>query len=151
MNSIDLAKSGIAAMEAGNFDFIRDNCTDDMVFNAPGGMSLDRTEFINSQRALLKAMPDYRFNATNYKQVGDRVTYTIQVSGTQTGVLDMHLPNIPVLQPTSKHIRLPQEPVTVWFRDSKIYRIDLAEVPGGALTGILAQLGVKVTLASSQK
>ncbi len=55
MNSIDLAKSGIAAMEAGNFDFIRDNCTDDMVFNAPGGMSLNRNEFINAQRALLRA------------------------------------------------------------------------------------------------
>jgi hypothetical protein len=151
MNSIDLAKSGIAAMEAGNFDFIRDNCTDDMVFNAPGGMSLSRTEFINAQRALLKAFPDYRFNASNYKQVSDRVTYTIQVSGTHTGVLDMHLPNVPVLQPTNKHIRLPQEPVTVLFRDGKIYRVDLAEVPGGGLNGILSQVGVKITQSSSQK
>ncbi len=151
MNSIDLAKSGIAAMEAGNFDFIRDNCTADMVFNAPGGMSLNRTEFINAQRALLRALPDYRFNASNYKQVGDRVTYTIQISGTHTGVLDMHLPDVPVLQPTNKHIRLPQEPVTVLLRDGKIYRVDLAEVPGGGLNGILTQLGVKVTQTSSQK
>jgi hypothetical protein len=151
MNSIDLAKSGIAAIEAGNFDFIRDNSTDDMVFNAPGGMSLNRTEFINAQRALLKALPDYRFNATNYKQVGDRVTYTIQVSGTHTGVLDMHLPDVPVLQPTNRHIRLPQEPVTVMFKDGKIHRVDLAEVPGGGLTGILTQLGIKVPQSSSQK
>jgi hypothetical protein len=144
MNSIDLAKSGIAAIEAGNFDFIRDNCTDDMVFNAPGGMSLSRTDFINAQRALLKALPDYRFNASSYKQVGDRVTYTIQISGTHTGVLDMHLPDVPVLQPTNKHIRLPQEPVTVIFRDGKINQVDLAEVPGGGLMGILSQIGVQI-------
>jgi len=151
MNSIDLARSGLAAIEAGNLDFIRDNTTDDMVFNAPGGMSLNKTEYLNVQRALLKALPDFRFNATNFKQVGERVTYTIQISGTHTGVLDLHMPNVPVLQPTNKHIRLPQEPVTASYRDGKVYRIDLAEVPGGGLTGILTQLGVKMPQTSSQK
>jgi hypothetical protein len=151
MNSIDLAKSGLAAIEAGNFDFIRDNTTDDMVFNAPGGMSLDRKEFINVQRALAKAFPDWRFSASNFKQVGDRVTYTTQISGTQTGVLDLHLPNLPVLQPTNKHIRLPQEPVTVTIRDGKLSRVDLTEVQGGGLTGIMSQLGVKIPQTSSQK
>jgi hypothetical protein len=151
MNSIDLAKSGIAAIEAGNFDFIRDNTTDDMMFNAPGGMSLDRKGFINVQRALNKAFPDLRFSASNFKQVGDRVTYTIQISGTHTSVLDLQLPNLPVLQPTNKHIRLPQEPVTVYFRDGKVSRIDLAEVQGGGLMGIMSQLGVKIPQASSQK
>ena len=151
MNSIDLAKSGIAAIEASNFNFVRDNTSDDMVFNGPGGMSLDKKGFLDLMRDLLKAFPDFKYNASNFKQVVNRVTYTIQVSGTHSGVLDLHMPNLPVLQPTNKHVRLPQEPVTVSFRDSKIYRVDLAEVPGGGPTGILTQLGVKVPQTPLQK
>ncbi len=151
MNSMDLAKSALAAIEAGNFDFVRDNTTEDFTFNAPGGMSLGKKEFMNVQRAINKAMPDFRFNASNFKQVSDRVTYTIRISGTQTDVLDLHMPNLPVVQPTNKHIRLPQEPVTVSFRDGKASRVDLAEVPGGGLAGIFSQLGVKMTQTSGQK
>jgi hypothetical protein len=151
MNAIDLAKGIIAAIEADNFDFIRKNSTGDMVFNGPGGRSLDKKEFIALFSELMKALPDCKFNATNFKQVGDRVTYTNQVSGTHTGVLDLHMPNVPVLQPTNRQIHLPQEPVTVYFRDGMFYRVDVGEVPGGGLNGILTKLSVRMPQTSFQK
>lgn len=151
MNSMDLAKSILAAIEAGNFDFVRDHLTDDFTFNTPDGFTHDKREYINLQRALCKAMPDFRFNASNFKQVSDRVTYTTQISGTHTDVLDMHMPNVPVVQPTNRHIRLPQEPVTVSFRDERVSHVELAQVPGGGLSGVLSQLGVKIPQTSSHQ
>ncbi len=150
MNSIDLSKSILAAIEAGNFDFVRDQLTDNFTFKTPDGMTYDKRQYINLQRALCKAMPDLRFNASNFKQVSDRVTYTIQLSGTHTDVLDLHTPGVPVVQPTNRHIRLPQEPVTVTFRDARVSHVELAQVPGGGLAGVLSQLGVKTPQTSSR-
>jgi hypothetical protein len=51
------------------------------------------------------------------------------------------LHNIPA---TNKLLRMPEEKVTFTIKDNKIERVNLEQVPGGGLPGVLKQLGVEM-------
>jgi hypothetical protein len=65
-----------------------------------------------------------------------------QITGTQTGELNLPLPGFQKLAATGKHVSLPKEPTTVTVKDGKISRLESTVVPGGGVSGVLAQLGV---------
>jgi hypothetical protein len=44
--------------------------------------------------ALRNAVPDWRFNPGEYKDNGDQVTVPIQITGTQTGELQLPMPGM---------------------------------------------------------
>ena len=94
--------------------------------------------------AMVAAMPDWKFNATDFKENGNQVTLTFQITGTQTGELNLPMPGFQKLPATGKHVSLPKEPTTVTVKDGKISRLEAAVVPGGGVMGVLAQLGVPV-------
>ena len=87
-------------------------------------------------------MPDWKFNGKDFKQNCDKVTVTFQISGTQTGELSLPMPGFPKVPATGKHVSLPQEGMTFTVKDGKISRIESANVAGGGVPGVLAQLGV---------
>jgi hypothetical protein len=39
--------------------------------------------------AMVKAMPDWKFNAQDYQENGDQVTMKLGITGTQTGELQL--------------------------------------------------------------
>ena len=51
-------------------------------------------EFIDLMMALRNAVPDWRFNPGEYKDNGDQVTVPIQITGTQTGELQLPMPGM---------------------------------------------------------
>ena len=144
MNAIDVVKAGMAAAESGDLNKMSAMLTDDMVFAGPVPVPVGKHEFMGLQSAMVAAMPDWKFNGTDYKQAGDKVTVTFQISGTQTGELNLPMPGFQKLPATGKHVSLPKEPTTVTVKDGKISRLEAAVVPGGGVMGVLAQLGVPV-------
>ena len=142
MNAIDVVKAGLAASESGQASKFASMLTDDMVFAGPVPEPVGKREFAGLMSALVAAMPDWKFNATDYKQNGNQVTMTLQITGTQTGELNLPMPGFQKLPATGKHVSLPKEPTTVIVKDDKISRLEAAVVPGGGVAGVLAQLGV---------
>ena len=142
MNAIDVVKTGLAASEAGHTSKFASMLTDDMVFAGPVPEPVGKREFVGLMSALVAAMPDWKFNATEYKQNGNQVTVTLQITGTQTGELNLPMPGFPKLPPTGKHVSLPKEPTTFTVKDDKISRLESTNVPGGGVAGVLGQLGV---------
>jgi predicted ester cyclase len=144
MNAIDVVKAGLAASEAGQTSKFASLLTDDMVFAGPVPQPVGKHEFVGLMTAMVAGMPDWKFNATDFKQNGNQVTATLQITGTQTGELNLPMPGLPKLPATGKHVSLPKEPTTFTVKDDKISRLESTNVPGGGVAGVLAQLGVSV-------
>jgi predicted ester cyclase len=144
MNAIDIVKAGLAASESGQTSKFSNSLTDDMVFAGPVPQPVGKREFVGLMTAMVTAMPDWKFNATDFKENGNQVTMTFQITGTQTGELNLPMPGFQKLPATGKHVSLPKEPTTVTVKDGKISRLEAAVVPGGGVMGVLAQLGVPV-------
>ena len=144
MNAIDIVKAGLAASESGQTSKFSNSLPDDMVFAGPVPQPVGKREFVGLMTAMVAAMPDWKFNATDFKENGNQVTMTFQITGTQTGELNLPMPGFQKLPATGKHVSLPKEPTTVTVKDGKISRLEAAVVPGGGVMGVLAQLGVPV-------
>ncbi|MGD0750576.1 MAG: nuclear transport factor 2 family protein [Anaerolineales bacterium] len=144
MNAIDMIKLGLAGMEMGQSGKLAEILTDDMVFAGPVPEPVGKHEFLGLQTALVKAMPDWKFNATDFKQNGEQVTATFQITGTHTGELSLPMPGFPKVPASGKHVSLPKEAITITLKNGKISRLEAAKVPGGGVAGVLAQLGIPV-------
>ena len=144
MNAIDIVKAGLAATEAGDFNKLGSMLTDDMVFAGPVPEPVGKREFIGLQSMLVAAMPDWKFNATEFKEDGNTVTVMLRITGTQTHELNLPMPGFPKIPATGKHVSLPGELTTFTVKDGKISRLDVASTSSGGVPGILAQLGVPV-------
>jgi ketosteroid isomerase-like protein len=141
MNAIDVVKAGLAASEAGQSSKFAGMLSDDMVFSGPVPEPVGKREFVGLMDAMVAALPDWKFNARDFKENGDKVTVTFQITGTQTGELNLPMPGFHKIPATGKHVSLPKEPTTVTVKDGKISRLESAVVPGGGVSGVLAQLG----------
>ncbi|MFN2119338.1 MAG: nuclear transport factor 2 family protein [Anaerolineales bacterium] len=142
MSGIDIVKAALAAAEAGDYAKVSGMLTDDMKFAGPVPNPVGKNEFIGIQSAMVAGIPDWKFNASDLKEEGDKVTGALQISGTQSKELKLPLPGMQPIPATGKHVSLPKEPVTFTIRDGKIARLESAVVPGGGVMGVLAQLGV---------
>jgi predicted ester cyclase len=144
MSAMDVVKAGLAATEAGDFNKLGSMVADDFVFAGPVPQPVGKREFMGLQMALLKAMPDWKFNARDMKENGDQVSMMLQVTGTQTGELQLPMPGMPTIPPTGKRVELPYEPSTFTVKNGKLARLDVESSAGGGVMGILSQLGVKM-------
>lgn len=117
--------------------------TDDFTVTGPTPDPIGKLEFLGLHTILAQAFPDFSFNVSQVAQQGDKVEATIRITGTQTGILDVSkigLP-IPAIQPTGEKIALPTEHPVLTIREGKFSSLNLPQVPGGGLHGILQQLG----------
>jgi predicted ester cyclase len=142
MDAIEVVKAALAASEAHQNDKFADMLTDDMVFAGPVPEPVGKREFVALMAAIGPAVPDWKFNARDFKQDGDKVTAVYQISGTQTGVLDLPMPGLQKIPASGKHFTLPRELNTLTLRNGKISRWESEVVPGGGVMGMLAQLGI---------
>jgi hypothetical protein len=142
MSAKDIALAGIKAFESHDFAKADSMLSDDMVFAGPVPQPVGKREFVGLQSALIRAMPDWKFNAGEIKEEGDKVTVPVRISGTHTAPLNLPMPGAPTIPPTLKHVQLPQEHVVFTVKDNKINRIESDNVPGGGVPGLLSQLGI---------
>jgi len=144
MSGIDIVKAGLAAAEAGDFNKLSGMLADDMVFAGPVPEPVGKREFIGVQSAMQAGIPDWKFNASDYKENADKVTANLQITGTQTKELKLPMPGMAPIPATGKHVSLPKEPATFTVKNGKISRLEVTSVPGGGVMGVLGQLGVSV-------
>ncbi len=144
MSAIDFIKEGLAAIEAGDFKKLDGMLADDYVMTGPVPQPVSKKEFIGLQSALHTAIPDWKFNPSDFKEDGDKVTVNFQITGTQTGELSLPMPGLPKIPPSGKKVSLPKEQSTFTVKNGKLARLEVSSTPNGGLNGILSQLGVKM-------
>ena len=144
MDAEKLVRETLAAMEAGNTAKGGDNMTDDFKFSGPMPQPIGKADFLALQGALIKALPDWKFNAKSFKVEGNKVTFTVKITGTHTATLNPIMPGMSPVPATGKKVALPEEPATMTIRGDKLASFEAAQVPGGGVPGLLAQIGVQM-------
>ena len=144
MSAMDVVKEGLAATEAGDFGKLDSLVADDFSMSGPIPMPVGKREFIGLMMAMLKAMPDWKFNASDLKENGDQVAVALRITGTHTGELQLPMPGMPAIPATGLKVSLPSEPSTFTVRDGKLTKLEVASIEGGGVMGILSQLGVNM-------
>lgn len=144
MSALDVVKAGFAAAEAHDWKKFESYVADDFVFSGATPQPVGKKEFVGLQMALEEAMPDWNFNAANFKENGDKVTVDMRITGTQTKDLSLPMPGFPKIPASNKKVSLPPQPGTFTVKDGKLASLAVQDAPGGGLPGILAQLGVKM-------
>jgi hypothetical protein len=79
-------------------------------------VKLGKAQAIQIHKPRKTAMPDFKFNETILEESSGHVKLQVNLSGTQTGVIDYTgvLRDIPVIQPTGKRVKLPNEYFTYY-------------------------------------
>ena len=147
MSNIDVLKSVYAAFEARDTNKAGGLITDDFVLVGPMPQPISKREFVGLQSALVAAMPDWKFNASDFKEEGDKVSSKLHISGTQTASLSLPPLGIQSFAATGKHVQLPYEQLTATIKNGKLTRLESDNAKGAGVAGVLAQLGVKMPTA----
>jgi predicted ester cyclase len=145
VSSLDLVKGWISAYESGNTDYLREHTAEDMTVIGAAPQPIPWKDYSNSVENLMRAFSDFRFNASNFKVVGDRVTCSVRITCIHSGVLDFPMMNIHGFQPTGKRVKLPLELNTYTIRNGKVHSLEIEKVEGGGIAGILTQIGAPQT------
>jgi predicted ester cyclase len=143
MNAGEIFKSCLEAIQKNDFKRVEDMLTDDFTFSGPVPQPIGKHDYIELQRALVYAIPDWKFNLSNIKDMGDKASGVVRISGTHTGTLRLGMMGIPEIPPSGRLIRNPEEPLTITIKDGKISKVESIPVAGGGVEGILNQIGVK--------
>ena len=144
MSAMDIVREGLAATEAGDFWKLEEMVADDFAMTGPVPMPVGKREFIGLMMAMLKAMPDWKFNATDFKEDGDQVTVPLRITGTHTGELQLPIPGLPAIPASGTKVSMPAEPSTFTVKNGQLAKLEVANTPGGGVMGILSQLGVNM-------
>lgn len=143
MGAVEVASKVWQLIEAKDTAAAAELLSDNFTFSGPTPEPISGSMWLGLHDKLNAAFPDWKFNVEVH-QHGDMVHCTAQITGTQTGDLDLSPLGLPVVPATGKSIQLPREDLMVAVEGDKITSISGEPVPGGGVMGILSQLGVEM-------
>lgn len=138
-----LVKRVMSAIESGDFVAARSLLHDDFEFSGPVPQPIGPEAWIGVHRALYDAMPDLRFNATNFIDDSHTVRFNVALTMHHTGTLNLPSLGIADLKPTNKSIALPPESATVVVREGKLSSWSNVTPTDGGVGRILAEAGAR--------
>lgn len=140
MSNIDLVKQGLDAWCRGDTAALSALATDDFMLSGPTPQPLDKSAFLGLHRALISAIPDWAFNATDWREEGDKVYATFHITGTHTGTLAA-IPGVPPVPATGKSIKLGADQAVYTIRGGQIGQQNITVAPDSGVAGIYTQVG----------
>ncbi len=144
MSNIDTAKKFFQSVESGDIKTLESILADDFVFDHKGApQKMNKKQFIQTIKAIHQAIPDWKFNNQNWQE-GNPIRVTANITGSHKNTLDLSHMQMPVVPATQKKIKLPAEPCTLDIQGGKVRHHGVEAVPGGGISGIYSQVGVKL-------
>ena len=100
-------------------------------------------EAFNVTAALFAAFPDLKIDVQQVMVNGNQATVKANISGTQTGTLNVPMPGFPPLPPTGKKVSA-RDAYVVTVVGDKVSHMQIDSPADGGIPALLAQLGVKM-------
>jgi predicted ester cyclase len=147
MSNTDVFKATMAALEACDTKKLDSLLSDEFQLSGPVPQPIGKREFVGLMSAMVTALPDWKFSASDLKEQGDQVLGKIHISGTQTATLSLPALGIQSFAATGKHVQLPYEQITATFKNGKMTRLESDGTPGAGPAGVLSQIGAPMPKA----
>jgi hypothetical protein len=144
MNAQEIAQKVVKAIEDQNWDAAQALLANDFTFSGAVPQPINGAAWLGVHRALANAMPDLRLNYV--ATAGDNGTAegTVQVTGTNTGLLALPMPGLPQVPATGRKIANPREHVRITAQGDKLINWQVEPTIDGGVPGILKQMGVAI-------
>ncbi|MHB0868017.1 MAG: ester cyclase [Chloroflexota bacterium] len=149
MKPAEIVKQFVAALESGDVDRAASYLSDDFAFEGLTPVAMPSWQYLDVQRGLLVAFPDWSFNLRDVREEAGLIKATAHITGTQKRDLVVPLPDLPALPATGKAISLPDETQIFTVRGSKIAAIRVLVVPNGGFQGLYRQLGAQLPVPTN--
>ena len=142
MNPEQRIRESLEAFNARDENKAFSDFADDFVANnfMPQPIGLEEFKAIN--RANLAAFPDWHFEIKQIQTQGNKVTVTVQATGTQNGPLT--IPGMPPIPASGKKISVPDRFIVTFGADNKVHQMDFDTPPDGGFVGSMKQLGIQI-------
>ncbi|GHO94505.1 hypothetical protein KSF_045530 [Reticulibacter mediterranei] len=147
MRTVETVSALVTALQSGDLELAATLLSEDCVVSGFTPEPLKRDEFLALQSQLLAAMPDFSYNLSQIDAEGKNAHAFITITGTNTNNLELPEFGLRSIPATGLQIVLPQVPSSWRVRHEAVVKIEMEEVPGGGLTGLLQQIGDELPTA----
>lgn len=147
MEATELVMTCITALQSGDMSLAASLLADDFELHGWTAQTIDKGQFLAMQSNLLVAMPDFSYTLSDVHMEGQSVEALIQISGTNSGNLDLSVLDIAPIQATGLAVELPQVPVRFVSEGDTLKEMAMVTEAGGGLAGLLQQIGGELPVA----
>jgi predicted ester cyclase len=134
MANIEIVEKTLACIEAGDFGVLENLLSPDFTVSGSNFEPYSKPTFLQIQQAIFAGIKDWRFNARDIYEDGDKVFVTVNISGTHTNILDLSFLGVAPIQPTGKSFQNAEEYLDFTVREGKVYAIEVTQTRGGIIT-----------------
>ena len=152
-SATEIVTAFMTALESKQYNAAADYLSDDFVFSGSTPQPLTKDGFITTMSGLASGIPNLSYHFRDIHDIPaqqqwqeERIEATIQMTGTQTDSFVLPPLSLPPIPQMGKSISLPQEHWQFSVKGDKITMLTTDRVPGGGITGLLAQLGIDVPI-----
>ena len=147
----EIVTAFMEALEAKEFDKGATYLSDDFQFTGSTPQLLNKDQFIRLSSELAEGMPNLSYHFHDLQEVeeqleGNRERATIQITGTQVNSFELVPLSLPTIPETGLPVSLPEAHWEYLVRGDTITAIDVEQVPGGGISGMLQQLGIDIPI-----
>ena len=142
----------MVALEAKQFEKAATYLADDFRFIGWTPLPLNKNQFTKISSELAYGMPNLSYNFHDLYEVdalqgeGIRERAAIRVTGTQVNEFVLVPLGLPPIPQVAQSVALPEEHWEYVVRDNTIATIDVEQVPGGGISGLLHQFGIDIPI-----
>lgn len=145
MNPVEVVQASILAWENNDPEALATCLADDFFCVGQMPQRLDKRQFVDYMKAMMRAFPDWKFNHNIVNtQDNEFVEVNVHITGTNTG--EIIIPGLPPILPTGKAIALPQQDWEYDVRGDQIVFLTTNVFNGSSigLAAILEALGMEL-------
>lgn len=146
MSPVDVVKTFITALQAGEMEEAAQYMTDDFVERGWTPQPLDEQTFLAMMSALRNALPDFSYHLSEMSERGEEVEAFISITGSHTRDLALPEFGLPLIPYSGVAIQLPQTRATFRVKGDAIAEMLVESLPGGGLNGILQQIDTELPI-----
>ena len=143
MNKRETVQVLMNSIQKGEFELAKSMLADDFQFSGSVPEPLNKDAWLEMSMNLKSAFPDLNYHFKMIGTDGDVVRSTTQISGTQTGTLNLVNMNMGSTPATNKSVSAKTAKTRITIKQDKITLWAVEPTEGADLTDILSQLGVK--------
>lgn len=131
------------SVQKGEFELAKSMLADDFQFSGPVSEPINKEAWLEMSINLKTAFPDLDYHFKMIGTDGDIVRFTTQLSGTQTGALNLVNMKMGMTPATNKPVSAKMAKTRITIKKDKITLWAVEPTYGADLTAILGQLGVE--------
>ncbi len=144
MGELKTVKTFMTALQSGDMDLASSVMADSFTMTGMTPKTLNKGQFLAMQSELLAAMPDFSYNLNGEHREEDVIVGTITPTGSHTDDLALPLFGVQSIPASGIAVTLPQTGVTYSFENDLIAKMEVENISGGGLAGLLQQVGAEL-------